>query len=102
MNTVIELDTNWTLEQRRSTLINLLKNNVCNITFSKVDGSFRIMPCTLHSDYVPVQAESTANSLRARNDKTISVWCVDKDAWRSFRIENVTRIETIARATVGE
>lgn len=102
MNTAIELDTNWTLEQRWATLTNLLKNNVCNVTFSKVDGSLRIMPCTLHSDYVPVQTESTANSPRARNDKTVSVWCVDKNAWRSFRIENVTRIEIIAKATVGE
>jgi hypothetical protein len=60
-----------------------------NITFKKADGSIRHMHCTLHADLLPeATAETTSN--RKENIDTLSVWDIDKQAWRSFKLENVT------------
>ena len=29
---------------------------------------------------------------KAENPNTISVWCTDKNAWRSFRIDSVSKV----------
>jgi hypothetical protein len=60
-----------------------------NITFKKADGSIRHMHCTLHADLLPeAMAEKTSN--RKENIDTLSVWDIDKQAWRSFKLETVT------------
>ena len=76
-----------------------LMSGVYNVTFTKVDGTERTMPCTLKEDIVPayerkkpvVESEETAK-VKATST-TLSVWCTDKGAWRSFRVDSVTRVE---------
>jgi len=82
----------------REQLVDILKNNVCNITFTKLNGEVRVMPCTLREDIVPVYERKTPvkESVAPKEVKpnpTLSVWCIDKKEWRSFRVENVTNIE---------
>lgn len=76
------------------TLRNLLANNICTISFTKVNGELREMPCTLRKDLLPPApvTESTDKAERKRSDNSLSVWCVDANGWRSFRYDSVTRI----------
>ena len=37
----------------RNILLEALKNNLCTVTFTKVNGETRVMPCTLKEDVVP-------------------------------------------------
>jgi hypothetical protein len=69
----------------------LLKNNVMTVTFTKVDGTERVMRCTLLPEYLP--AETNGRQLLnegVRNN--ISVWDVDANGWRSFRTDSVKNI----------
>jgi len=83
----------------REALIEVLSANVCQVTFTKLNGEVRVMPCTLKEDLVPkyerktplVESEETAEVKAA--SPTLSVWCTDKAAWRSFRVESVTNVE---------
>lgn len=76
----------------REQLVETLQNNVCRVTFTKVNGEIREMPCTLKREVVPV-VES--KGVKKPNDSVLSVWCTDKQAWRSFRIDSVTNVEVI-------
>jgi len=77
----------------REELHQLLNNNICEVTFTKVNGETRTMPCTLKEDLLPARTNpESAKSLPASN---ISVWCTDKNEWRSFRVANVTEVRVI-------
>ena len=60
------------------------------VTFTKKDGTERVMKCTLKEEYIPVEHRPKQNSDRKPNPETMAVWDMDKNAWRSFRLESVT------------
>ena len=68
-------------------LTNLLRENVVNVVFVKNDGTERVMNCTLKSDLLPEQTEST--STRKSNPDVMSVWDLDNAGWRSFRLDSI-------------
>ena len=75
-------------------LIETLKTNVCEVTFTKVNGEVRTMPCTLKEDIVPAYERKTPVKEATDKEKaTFSVWCTDKQAWRSFRVDSVTEVK---------
>jgi hypothetical protein len=52
------------------------------------------MPCTLRTELIPpapvkVLAEGEVPKVKKENPEIMSVWCLDKKEWRSFRIANV-------------
>lgn len=71
-----------------------LLENVCDIKFTKVDGTERVMRCTLKSDLVPAQ-EHKLEQNRTVNESVLPVWDLDKSGWRSFRVESVIEIQTV-------
>lgn len=79
----------------------ILRDNVCEVTFTKVNGEKRVMPCTLKTSIVPPTpepknlAEGEVPKVKKSNPDTMSVWCLDKKEWRSFRVANVTEIKVI-------
>jgi hypothetical protein len=52
------------------------------------------MPCTLVENKLPKQ-EITEVKERKLSTETISVWCTDKNEWRSFRVANVTKFTVL-------
>lgn len=83
---------------KREELKELLKNNRCEVTFTKVNGEVRVMPCTLMESDLPAAATATTDAPSTEvkvNEETLSVWCLDKKSWRSFRVANVTNVEVI-------
>jgi hypothetical protein len=99
-----ELDT--VLEIKRRDLSEMLHNGVCEVTFTKVNGETRTMPCTLSEAIIPpapVHVTNTDNPIdfpqvkkeKKVNPEVMSVWCLDKKEWRSFRVMNVTSITAV-------
>lgn len=88
--------TNVTREQ----LSELLRSGECVVEFTKVNGEVRTMPCTLNESLIPpppVHVTNTDNpvdfpapkKVKKENPDVMSVWCLDKKEWRSFRVANV-------------
>jgi len=75
-------------------IVDLLHNNDCEVTFTKLDGSVRVMPCTLRSEALPAKLNESKKT-KAKNETVISAYCLDKQEWRSFKVANVTKIEII-------
>jgi hypothetical protein len=66
------------------------RDGVVTVEFKKIDtGELRVMPCTLNRELsnhnVPEILEQKEN-----NDHLV-VWALDKNAWRSFRVETVVK-----------
>ena len=97
----------FSLDEKRRILLQALRRCSCEITFKKVDGSIRVMPCTLKPQSLPAQefeivfetvetATEPAKKPRKENPNTIRVYCLDKEEWRSFRIDNVIALKVLS------
>jgi WYL_2, Sm-like SH3 beta-barrel fold len=82
-----------TVQERGIWLRNVLTKNICDVTFTKVNGETRTMPCTLKPSSLP--PAPVKESKKVANPETMSVWCVDKKEWRSFKTMNVTEVRVL-------
>jgi hypothetical protein len=80
------------LDSRNREIRNILQHGVSEVTFTKLNGELRTMPCTLDTTLLPPQPLKEHHETRPYKPETLSAWCVDKSEWRSFRVANVTRI----------
>ena len=74
----------------RELLLEALSKHECTVTFTKINGETRVMPCTLKEDLVPKQEPK---GTKKPNEAVVSVWCLDKREWRSFRVDNVVDLQ---------
>lgn len=79
----------------KENLLDMLRNNVVTVTFTKLDGTERIMKCTLLGEYVPAPLTNNQVLLQENrgSDNNISVWDTEVQDWRSFRVSNVKSIK---------
>lgn len=69
-------------------LIKLLNKKVLKIAFTKKDGTERLMKCTLLEDIVP-KYEKKTERVKKINENILSVWDVEKDEFRSFKLDSL-------------
>lgn len=82
-------------QDRYMELRNMLRDHNCEVTFTKVDGTIRTMPCTLRPEVIPARDASKVTEAKEPTYKNISVWCLDKNEWRSFRVANVKEVKVL-------
>ena len=79
-----------TMTMNRESVTKSLSEGVCEVFFTKSDGSERIMHCTLNPKFAPSMPEQVEETVRKnKNPDAIAVWDTDFDAWRSFRIDRI-------------
>jgi len=67
--------------------INTVRNGVATVAFKKIGtDEIRVMPCTLNSEVAGI--DILIKDISATSDHLV-VWCIDKEAWRSFRVNTV-------------
>lgn len=79
-----------------SRLIEALQQGTVTVTFQKIDSDeIRVMPCTLNP--IVLKANGVNTVIESINPDTdhVAVWALDKDAWRSFRVETVLGWEVL-------
>lgn len=74
-------------------LTGVLRGGVIGVEFTKVDGTKRVMSCTLDEDIIPqdMMPKETSTS-RAKSTDALAVFDVDIGEWRSFRWDSITAI----------
>jgi hypothetical protein len=83
------------LDDRNREIRHLLERHDCEVTFTKVDGSIRTMPCTLRTEAMPARVVTENHQTRLYKPETLSVWCLDKSEWRAFKVANVREIRVL-------
>jgi hypothetical protein len=68
-----------------------LQKGVVTVTFTKKDGSERVMKCTLSENYI-TQKDLPKGNTKTSNIETIAVYDVDVLGWRSFRLDSIKSV----------
>lgn len=77
----------------REEVIAGLKSAIATVVFEKADGFERVMRCTLMENFLPEKTKETSKKKsRPVNDDVVAVFDLDKESWRSFRLDSVTKI----------
>ena len=79
----------------RDGLIDMLRHNIVNVTFTKVSGEERVMKCTLRGELIPnapTQNGELVIESKAVNSNNVAVWDIEANGWRSFRVASVKSI----------
>lgn len=71
----------------------LLTERNVKITFTKKDGTERVMNCTLNPDVIPLIESVQDKREKSKEKDYMAVYDVDLKAWRSFIIKNVKEFE---------
>ena len=78
---------------KRNEVVDLLKETVCTVKFTKADGSVREMKCTLALELIPLEQRPTPNADIDNHINVINVFDVEKARWRAFRVDSIISIE---------
>lgn len=71
-----------------------LKTYTAKVTFTKVDGSERVMKCTLNESLIPQSTEEKkTDRTKVENDNVLAVWDLESEGWRSFKIDSVKSVQ---------
>lgn len=95
-NTVTEIDDTWTDESVElffDRIRDILRNQELTITFTKKDGTDRVMRCTLDPNKLPIKENTETNSQRKTNNETMAVFDLEAQGWRSFTKKSVKCVD---------
>ena len=79
----------------------ILQGGICNVRFTKVDGSSRILRCTLNSNYIPRGDANDKEPIKRRrtpeyvSENVLAVWDLDALQWKSFRVNLVEKVDVL-------
>lgn len=82
----------------REELMEMLRKEVVEVTFLKLDGEERKMPCTLIESFLPPAKKDdplTQKKVREISDKVVAAWAVESKGFRSFRYDRVKAVRVI-------
>lgn len=71
----------------------ILRDRIATVTFTKKDGTERVMKCTLNESSIPVDHRPKEGSTHKVNDSVLAVFDVENQGWRSFTIANVKSVQ---------
>lgn len=71
----------------------VLRSGKVTLTFTKKDGSLRVMQCTLNPDILPKVEIKEDRPERKKPENTIAVYDLEANGWRSFTINSVKRVQ---------
>jgi hypothetical protein len=87
-------DTFENTEENRKILQFLLHESEVEVTFTKKDGTKRLLRATLQQDKIPQEnAPKGDNPWRTKSEEAQAVYDLDNDGWRSFRWDSVIDYE---------
>jgi len=75
----------------RTELKSALQQGIIKVSFEKVNGETRIMDCTLQNQLLneAKMPSKTTDRIKKQNEDVLSVWDVNAEGWRSFRVDKV-------------
>ena len=65
------------------------------VVFEKKDGTERTMICTRSTYLIPEAHHPKGTSTKEQNYEVMPVYDLEKQAWRSFRLDSVVSIEPL-------
>tara|TARA_B100001094_G_scaffold308495_1_gene341194 strand:- start:717 stop:974 length:258 start_codon:yes stop_codon:yes gene_type:complete len=77
-------------------LLSALKKGTVTVSFRKIDtGELRVMPCTLNPAVLEANGVAMTIDYTEKSMEHYAVWAIDKNAWRSFRLDTIEGWEVL-------
>jgi hypothetical protein len=70
-----------------------LREGVVEVTFTKKDGTERVMKCTLKESLIPEKHRPKGDNPRESSGTVIPCYDVEKEGWRSFTFADVKSVQ---------
>ena len=70
----------------------MLRSETVTVTFTKSDGTERVMRCTLQPSVLP-PVTVKEGATRKSSTSSIAVWDLDVAGWRSFTLRSVRSVQ---------
>ena len=83
------------MEIVREDLLKMLVEGPVSVTFTKADGTDRVMKCTKWMDLIPEENHPKTESAGANTSDNITVFDLEKGGWRSFNITKVKEYSVV-------
>lgn len=83
------------MELTQENMLDALRQGVCEVTFTKVNGDTRVMNCTLNMGIIPDDKKPKGEDTPELREgletllKAIRVFDTGLEDWRSFKVETV-------------
>jgi len=84
------------VEQTHKSITDTLASADCEVTFTKVDGTERVMKCTLRPEVLPPVVLKEDATPKEPNYNVVTVWDLEKNEWRAFKTANLKNISILA------
>lgn len=85
----------------RTNLVENLHRGICEVVFTKADGTERTMKCTLSKSHLPPDTRQTLTEDGPRNPNIVNVWDTEANGWRSFAIDRVKSFNRVGSILNG-
>lgn len=83
----------------REEMVSLLQEKVCEVEFTKKNGENRQLTCTLNMNMVEKEYHPKESGVaRPKNLDVIAAFDLEKQAWRSFRVDSVNSFRVTENA----
>mgnify|MGYP003338482571 CR=1 FL=1 len=92
----LQIETTWTdkdWDKFTVWLKGMLHVSPVTVTFTKKDGTERVMKCTLEEAVLPKVELKEDTKPRKESTTSMRVFDLEKQEWRSFTIKSVKRVE---------
>ena len=92
----LQIETTWTdkdWDKFTDWLKGMLHIGPATVTFTKKDGTERVMKCTLEESQLPKVELKEDSKPRKESTTSMRVFDLEKQEWRSFTIKSVKRVE---------
>jgi len=80
----------------RNAILNDLKSSILEVTFTKADGTRRIMHCTLMPEHLPTNTDldhlDKQHEVKKNQDVCVC-WDMREHGWRSFKASTVLYVQ---------
>jgi WYL domain-containing protein len=86
------------MKYERQSILNDLKMNIMEVTFTKADGTRRVMHCTLMPEYLPKGSDLQhleEEHAKRENKDVVVCWDLKEHGWRSFRVDRVDYVQEV-------
>ena len=83
------------MEIVREDLFKMLVEGPVSVTFTKADGTDRVMKCTKWMDLIPEENHPKTESAGGNTSDNITVFDLEKGGWRSFNITKVKEYSVV-------
>lgn len=77
------------LASKRQEILETLSKGIVDLQFTKVNGDLRNMVATRAIDLLPEDKRPDSEDKREQNETIVTVFDLEVNDWRSFRIENL-------------